>query len=199
MLLTRIARITHASSTRSLSTQATRILTRLDLPTDPSKPIAGVYNGTWQQGAGETLSSYNPTNGELLATVSSASSAQTEETLAAARDAYRHWRNVSAPARGEVLRQLRLALEAKSEALGELVSLEMGKVRSEGLGEVREITDVFDYAVGLSRSIGGTVVPSERSRHFITEVSNPLGVVGVVSPRWDDCCEGGRNSALTCY
>ena len=121
----------------------------------------------------------NPATGEILGTVRQASPADTASTLVLARAAYRHWRNVPAPHRGEVLRQIRGALEANIDDLGLLVSLEMGKIRSEGKGEVQEFVDICDWAVGLSRGFGGTVVPSERKKHFITEVANPLGVVGV--------------------
>lgn len=74
-----------------------------------------------------------------------------------------------------------LSLRLMNIDLGALVSLEMGKILTEGKGEVQEFVDVCDFAVGLSRSFGGTVIPSERSKHFITEVCNPLGVVGIVS------------------
>ena len=86
-----------------------------------------------------------------------------------------------APKRGEVVRQIREALSSNVDALGDLVSLEMGKIKSEGKGEVQEFVDICDYATGLSRSMAGRMLPSERPQHVIYEIPNPLGVVGILS------------------
>jgi len=91
------------------------------------------------------------------------------------------WRETPAPKRGEIVRQMRDALNAKLEPLGALVSLEMGKILPEGLGEVQEYIDICDYALGLGRSLNGQVVPSERPGHFMIEQWNPIGTVGVIS------------------
>lgn len=167
---------------RLLSSRAQSILSSLGLPTEPEQQdTPGLYDGTWSHGKGQVVESYNPANGELLARVRGCTSDQVRSTIKAAREAYGHWRTVPAPQRGIVLQDIGRALEQHKDALGAVVSLEMGKIKSEGRGEVQEIVDIVGYAVGLSRSIGGTVLPSERKNHFITEVSNPLGVVGVVS------------------
>ncbi|GAA5915544.1 uncharacterized protein JCM6883_000287 [Sporobolomyces salmoneus] len=164
---------------RALSSQATSILTALKLPTDGS-PIPGVFNSKWT-GSGAIHKSLNTATGEVLGQVQTATPQEVEDTLKASRAAYRDWKNVAPPKRGEVLRQIRNALNDNIDDLGKLVSLEMGKVLSEGRGEVQEFVDVCDLAVGLSRSIGGTVYSSEREKHFATEIANPLGVVGVVT------------------
>ncbi|PCH36897.1 succinate-semialdehyde dehydrogenase [Wolfiporia cocos MD-104 SS10] len=163
---------------RGLSTRASGILSALDIPTDRELP--GVYHGEWT-GTGDILESVCPTTGEVLARVRSASPQDVRTALAKSREAYELFRMVPAPKRGEVLRQIREALAAKREELGALVSLEMGKVRTEGVGEVQEFVDIADYAVGLSRMMNGRVVASERPGHSILEVPNPLGVVGVLS------------------
>ncbi|GAA6050904.1 hypothetical protein JCM3770_002524 [Rhodotorula araucariae] len=165
---------------RTLSTRAAAVLGSLNLPTS-GEPLAGVSYGAGWCGSGPLQTSRNPATGETLGQVRTASLEDVDNALKAARGAYLGWRNVPAPKRGEVLRQMRGALNERVEELGQLVSLEMGKVLSEGRGEVQEFIDVMDYAVGLSRSFGGTVVQSEREKHFITEVANPLGVVGVVT------------------
>ncbi|GAA5885289.1 hypothetical protein JCM16303_005989 [Sporobolomyces ruberrimus] len=168
-----------SQANRALSTQASSVLSALNLPTDGS-PIPGVFNSKWT-GSGPLQQSFDCGTGEVLGSVKTATPQEVEDTLKASRAAYRNWRDVAPPKRGEVLRQIRNALNDNIDDLGKLVSLEMGKVLSEGKGEVQEFVDVCDYAVGLSRSIGGTVCSSEREKHFVTEVSNPLGVVGVVT------------------
>ena len=91
------------------------------------------------------------------------------------------WRETPAPKRGEIVRQMRDALNAKLEPLGALVSLEMGKILPEGKGEVQEYIDICDFALGLGRTLNGQVVPSERPGHFMIEQWNPIGTVGVIS------------------
>ena len=90
-------------------------------------------------------------------------------------------REMPAPKRGELVRQIRVAIDSKITDLGRIVSLEMGKIHAEGIGEVQEYVDIADYAVGLSRMLNGKVIPSERANHFMMEVWNPLGVVGIIS------------------
>ncbi|KAL9709314.1 hypothetical protein Ac2012v2_007668 [Leucoagaricus gongylophorus] len=164
--------------TRAISTRASNILSRLGLSSDGE--IHGVYDGQWH-GSGEVVASTCPTTGEELARIRTASRSELREALQRAREAYHIFRNVPAPKRGEVVRQIREALTAKREALGALVTLEMGKIRTEGLGEVQEFIDICDYAVGLSRMMNGRVIASERPEHSILEVPNPLGVVAVLS------------------
>jgi aldehyde dehydrogenase family 7 protein A1 len=91
------------------------------------------------------------------------------------------WINTPMPVRGEIVRQIADALREKKEALGSLISLEMGKVKSEGKGEVQEFIDICDMAVGLSRTIEGKVIPSERPGHFMMETWNPLGLIGIIT------------------
>ena len=100
-----------------------------------------------------------------------------QKTKAASRDV----RAMPAPKRGEIIRQMREALASKVGELGDLVSLEMGKIKSEGKGEVQEAVDICDYATGLSRSMAGRVLPSERPHHVIYEIPNPLGVCGILT------------------
>ncbi|KAJ7094026.1 NAD-aldehyde dehydrogenase [Mycena belliarum] len=166
------------ASTRSLSSRASNVLSALDIPT--AGEVCGVYDGEWK-GTGDLVSSVCPTTGEVLARVKTASPEELHTALDKAREAYTVFRNVPAPRRGELLRQIREALAAKRVELGTLISLEMGKIKTEGVGEVQEFVDICDYAVGLSRMMNGRVVASERPGHSILEVPNPLGVVGVLS------------------
>ncbi|KIP07388.1 hypothetical protein PHLGIDRAFT_89610 [Phlebiopsis gigantea 11061_1 CR5-6] len=171
------ARNVHVLS-RALSSRAASVLNALDIPT--AKEVPGVYDGTWT-GSGEVLESVCPTTGEVLARVQAASPHELQTALAKSREAYKFLRSVPAPRRGEILRQIREALAAKRDELGALISLEMGKIRTEGVGEVQEFVDIADYGVGLSRMMNGRVVASERPGHSILEVPNPLGVVAVLS------------------
>jgi len=91
------------------------------------------------------------------------------------------WAKLPLPVRGEIVRQIGQALRDKKEALGLLTSLEMGKIKSEGLGEVQEYIDICDMATGMSRTISGSVIPSERPDHWMMEVWNPLGIIGCIS------------------
>ncbi|KAH9169327.1 NAD-aldehyde dehydrogenase [Lactarius sanguifluus] len=159
--------------------RASSVLGALDIPTTPTE-LPGVYDGEWK-GSGDILQSVCPTTGEVLAHVKSASPAELHAALERTREAYVHFRSIPAPRRGEIIRQIREALAAKREELGALVSLEMGKIRTEGVGEVQEFVDICDYAVGLSRMLNGRVINSERPGHTILEVPNPLGVLGVLS------------------
>ena len=136
--------------------------------------------GAWC-GSGASATSVCPSTGLPLARVATATAEDYERAAAAAAGAAKAWAAVPAPARGEIVRQLGDALRARKAALGALVALEMGKILSEGLGEVQEFIDVCDYACGLSRTIGGQTLPSERAGHSLLEMWNPLGVVGVIT------------------
>uniref|UniRef100_A0A9L0K360 Aldehyde dehydrogenase 7 family member A1 n=1 Tax=Equus asinus TaxID=9793 RepID=A0A9L0K360_EQUAS len=140
----------------------------------------GVYNGSWG-GRGEVITTYCPANNEPIARVRQASVADYEETVKKAQEAWRIWADVPAPKRGEVVRQIGDALREKIQVLGSLVSLEMGKILVEGVGEVQEYVDICDYAVGLSRMIGGPILPSERPGHALIEQWNPVGLVGIIT------------------
>src|SRR5262245_58728270 len=130
---------------------------------------------------GLTLTSVNPTTGEALAAIH-VSSVDTYNRVASAADAsFRTWRERPAPRRGELVRDLGQALRDLKEPLGDLVTLEMGKIRSEGHGEVQEMIDICDFATGLSRQLYGLTIASERPNHRMMEQWHPLGVVGVVT------------------
>uniref|UniRef100_A0A4W4G9U4 Aldehyde dehydrogenase domain-containing protein n=1 Tax=Electrophorus electricus TaxID=8005 RepID=A0A4W4G9U4_ELEEL len=145
-----------------------------------SEDNGGVFNGTWG-GKGEVVTSYCPANNEPIARVRQATMAEYEETVQKAREAWKVWADIPAPKRGEIVRQIGDALRKKIKVLGSLVSLEMGKIYVEGVGEVQEYVDVCDYAVGLSRMIGGPVLPSERPGHALIEQWNPVGLVGIIT------------------
>ena len=130
---------------------------------------------------GQELVSYNPTTGEAIASVIQASPASYETVVTKANESFLQWREVPAPQRGQVIRDLGEAVRQKKEALGELVSLEMGKIRAEGIGEVQEMIDICDFAVGLSRQLYGLTMQSERPNHRMYEQWHPLGVVGVIT------------------
>jgi len=147
---------------------------------EPVNP--GSYARGWLAPAdGARLASVDPTTGRTIAEVVQADGATYEQVAATAAEAFRSWRMVPAPKRGEVVRALGDELRANKEALGALVSLEMGKILSEGLGEVQEMIDMCDFAVGLSRQLYGLVIQSERPRHRLLEQWHPLGPVGVVT------------------
>uniref|UniRef100_A0A452UTT3 Alpha-aminoadipic semialdehyde dehydrogenase n=1 Tax=Ursus maritimus TaxID=29073 RepID=A0A452UTT3_URSMA len=129
----------------------------------------------------KVITTYCPANNEPIARVRQASVADYEETVKKAKEAWRVWAEVPAPKRGEVVRQIGDALREKIQILGNLVSLEMGKILVEGVGEVQEYVDICDYAVGLSRMIGGPILPSERPGHALIEQWNPVGLVGIIT------------------
>ena len=138
--------------------------------------------GKWGAAKGRAkLESQNPGTAESLATVTSARSDDYDQVIAAAHAAFMSWRNVPAPRRGEIIRQIGDALRAHKEALGSLVSMEMGKIKQEGLGEVQEMIDMADFAVGQSRMLYGNTMHSERPQHRMYEQWHPLGVVGVIT------------------
>jgi aldehyde dehydrogenase (NAD+) len=130
---------------------------------------------------GKSLVSYNPTTGEPLAKVIQATPATCENIVNKADEAFKTWRRLPAPKRGQVVRDLSVALRELKEPLGDLVSLEMGKIRPEGHGEVQEMIDICDFAVGLSRQLYGLSMHSERPGHRMYEQWHPLGVVGVIT------------------
>jgi len=142
---------------------------------------SGAYAGTWLECGGPVLESRCPATGELIARVHQATADEYARCMEAADEAFRRWRNVPAPRRGEIVRRIGMALRAKKEALGKLITLEMGKILQEGLGEVQEAIDIADFAVGQSRMLYGLSMHSERPAHAMREQWHPLGVVGVIS------------------
>jgi len=137
--------------------------------------------GEWFASSGDFIESRSATTGELLARIEQADAADYDRVMQAAVKAFAAWRAVPAPKRGEVVRQIGVALREKKEALGRLVSLEMGKILTEGLGEVQEMIDICDYAVGQSRCLSGPTLQSERPMHRMMEQWHPLGPIGVIS------------------
>ncbi len=142
---------------------------------------SGVYAGGWLPGAGREIESINPATGEVLATVRRASTEEYEDVIATSTEAFARWRMLPAPQRGEYVRILGNALREKKAALGALVSLEMGKILAEGEGEVQEMIDITDFAVGLSRQLYGLTMTSERPRHRMYEQWHPLGPVASIT------------------
>lgn len=130
---------------------------------------------------GKELTSYNPATGEAIARVIQAGPATYEKVVSAAERTFMQWRSVPAPKRGEVVRDLGDALKTLQEPLGDLVTLEMGKIRAEGHGEVQEMIDISDFAVGLSRQLYGLSMHSERLDHRMYEQWHPLGILGLVT------------------
>ena len=137
--------------------------------------------GYWFNTRGERIESVSPVDGTVIASVKAASEADYEAVILKAQEAYLEWRTVPAPLRGEVVRQLATKLRENKEALGKLVSYEMGKSLQEGLGEVQEMIDICDFAVGLSRQLHGLTMHSERPGHRMYEQYHPIGIVGIIS------------------
>ncbi|TYB75926.1 aldehyde dehydrogenase family protein [Bizionia gelidisalsuginis] len=130
---------------------------------------------------GELIESYSPVDGKLIAKVKATTQADYNKVMDAATSAFKDWRTMPAPQRGEIVRQFGDKLREKKEALGKLVSYEMGKSYQEGLGEVQEMIDICDFAVGLSRQLHGLTMHSERPGHRMYEQYHPMGVVGIIS------------------
>lgn len=144
---------------------------------------AGVCAGPegWLRTDTAPITSYNPATGEAIAQVLPADRAAYDAVVAHAQASFATWRNMPAPKRGEIIRQLGNLLREYKEPLGELVSLEMGKIRAEGLGEVQEMIDICDLAVGLSRQLYGLTMHSERPSHRMYEQWHPLGPISVIT------------------
>lgn len=142
----------------------------------------GISTGTqWLSSAGETIDSFSPADGKKIASVIAADKESYETVIRKAEEAFKAWRLVPAPRRGEIVRQVGEALRAYKEPLGKLVSYEMGKSLQEGYGEVQEMIDICDFAVGLSRQLHGLAMHSERPGHRMYEQYHPLGIVGIIS------------------
>ena len=142
---------------------------------------SGAYAGEWLECSGPVLESHSPATGELIARVHQATAEEYERVVAAAGDAFRRWREVPAPKRGEIVRRIGQRMRAHKEPLGKLITLEMGKILQEGLGEVQEAIDIADFAVGQSRMLYGLSMHSERPGHAMREQWHPLGVVGCIT------------------
>jgi len=156
----------------------------------------GVYNGQWM-GNGPVITAINPSTGKAIARVKGASTEDYEKCIQSMLAAKQKWQATPMPVRGEIVRQIGDELRKKKDALGKLISLEMGKINAEGAGEVQEFIDICDYAVGLSRTISGTIYPSERVNHHLMEVWNPLGLVGIITAFNFPCAVFGWNAAIS--
>lgn len=141
----------------------------------------GVFIGNQQLGSGEIVDSISPVDGKRIASFQCATSNEADQAIQAAAEAQKEWQQIPAPKRGEVVRQFGNLLRNRKEDLGALVSYEMGKSYQEGLGEVQEMIDICDFAVGQSRMMYGMTTHSERPNHRMFEQWHPLGVVGIIS------------------
>ncbi len=141
----------------------------------------GAYAGRWLRCSGAELVVRSPANGAEIGRVRQAGLAEYEQVAAAAHAAFLQWRAVPAPRRGELVRRIGDEFRRLKEPLGRLVTVEMGKILQEGLGEVQEAVDIADFSTGLSRQLYGLTLPSERPQHAMKEQWHPLGVVGVIS------------------
>ena len=135
----------------------------------------------WAEAKGNPITSYSPVDGKKIAEVSSCTDEAYEQIIRTAEKAFLQWRMMPSPKRGDIVRQVVDALRQNKEALGKLVSYEMGKSLQEGYGEVQEMIDIGDFAVGLSRQLHGSTMHSERPGHRMYEQWHPLGIVGIIS------------------
>ncbi len=142
---------------------------------------AGTSTGQNHFGKGEIIESYSPVDGKLIGKVTTTTKEEYEQVVVKSQEAFKTWRMMPAPQRGEIVRQFGLKLREKKDALGKLVSYEMGKSLQEGWGEVQEMIDICDFAVGLSRQLYGLTMHSERPGHRMYEQWHPMGTVGIIS------------------
>jgi aldehyde dehydrogenase (NAD+) len=149
--------------------------------------LDAVNPGTWlgsessEDDSTRIVESINPANGEVIAGVRSTSDAEYDRVVSAAQESFKEWRTIPAPVRGEAIRHIGNALRDNKDALGSLVTLEMGKIKAEGDGEVQEMIDICDFAVGQSRMLYGNTMHSERPMHRMYEQWHPLGIVGTIT------------------
>lgn len=154
------------------------LLSRLNIKPVHSGSASGGY---WFNTRGEVLRIHSPIDGQLMGSVRAATAVEYEACIIKAQEAFKEWRLVPAPKRGEIVRQFGLKLREHKEDLGRLVTYEMGKSHQEGLGEVQEMIDICDFAVGLSRQLNGATLHSERPAHRMYDQYHPLGIVGIIS------------------
>ena len=149
--------------------------------------LSAINDGTWfgatssRDESAQIIESFNPATNKLIASVRSTSAAEYEQVVAKAQESFIAWRKIPAPVRGEAVRRIGNALRKYKDPLGSLVALEMGKIKAEGDGEVQEMIDIADFAVGQSRMLYGRTMHSERPQHRMYEQWHPLGIVGTIS------------------
>ena len=141
----------------------------------------GTSTGATNFSNGEIIESYSPVDGKLIGKVRASTREDYDKVIAVASEAFKTFRDIPAPQRGEIVRQFGNKLRELKEPLGKLVSYEMGKSLQEGYGEVQEMIDICDFAVGLSRQLNGQTIPSERPGHVMREQWHPIGIVGIIS------------------
>uniref|UniRef100_A0A914MEW2 aldehyde dehydrogenase (NAD(+)) n=1 Tax=Meloidogyne incognita TaxID=6306 RepID=A0A914MEW2_MELIC len=156
----------------------------------------GVFDGNKWKSNGKIIDILCPSTNTPIAKVQLASEDDYQRTLKYSRESIKIWQNIPAPTRGEIVRQIGDSLRKQCENLGKLISLEMGKILSEGKGEIQEIIDIADFATGLSRMFSGSIIPSERKEHVLLEQWNPLGIVGVITAFNFPAAVYGWNAAL---
>ena len=143
---------------------------------------SGISTGAeWLTGNGPLTESRTPVNGSVIAQIRNANHEDYETVISLAQESFREWRKVPAPQRGEIVRQIGNAVREAKDDLGKLVSWEMGKIYQEGLGEVQEMIDICEFAVGLSRQLYGFTMHSERPGHRMYDQYHPLGIVGIIT------------------
>src|SRR2546423_9316674 len=145
-----------------------------------SEENSGVFNGKWS-GGGAKIDKISPIDGQKIATIVTASDEDYKKTIERAQEAFEKWRKTPGPVRGDTVRRLGNALRELKHELGQLVTLETGKIIAEGEGEVQEMIDICDFAVGQSRMLYGLTIQSERPNHRLMEQWHPLGLVAVIS------------------
>lgn len=155
-----------------------KVLTGLGI----DKENKGTSTGSkWISGGGKTLKSYSPVDGKMIGITEETNISNFQKVVKTAKSAFEEWRMIPAPKRGDIVRQFAAALREKKEDLGALVSYEMGKSLQEGMGEVQEMIDISEFAVGLSRQLYGFTMASERPEHRMFDQYHPLGIVGIIS------------------
>lgn len=186
-------RMLRASFSSELTIHKYPFLARLGL----KEENLGCWNGKEWLGNGAMHTAMNPATGEPIARVKFGSTEDYETCLTNMTESLNMWKSLPAPRRGDIVRQIGNTLREHQEDLGALISLEMGKIKSEGLGEVQEFIDMCDLAVGMSRQIPGQMLPSERQDHALIEVWNPLGQIGIISAYNFPCAVHGWNTAVS--
>jgi len=165
-------------TTTSITSEIRETLKQLGLKEINNGACTGTY---WLDTKGEIIDSFSPVDGQLIGKIKQATAEDYETIMQQAEKAFKNWRTIPAPQRGEIVRQIGNELRTYKEPLGKLVSYEMGKSLQEGLGEVQEMIDICDFAVGLSRQLYGLTMHSERPLHRMYEQWHPLGIIGVIS------------------
>ncbi|CAF3829738.1 unnamed protein product [Rotaria sp. Silwood1] len=155
----------------------------------------GVFDGKWFAN-GQVIDSINPSTNEPIARVRQGSQEDYNRIVESSQNAFQYWSTIPAPKRGDIVRQIGDELRSNIQSLGKLISIEMGKILPEGVGEVQEFIDICDYAVGLSRMYEGKILPSERPGHVLMEQWNPLGIIGIITAFNFPCAVFGWNQAI---